>query len=103
MDEHQLPSSWEGSVILDIGGSIGALMLRTSSVMDGSEIDLIPENKDSPTTHSAVRQRQSESGISYAAVYPTLAEGTYTVAGTNQRVVIEGGKVTDVEYESNES
>ena len=49
-------------------------------------------------THSMVRERGTAAGKSYAAVYPGLAVGTYTVwrdhdapAGT---VTIDGGRVT---------
>lgn len=99
MSERQLPPSWDGSVILDIGGDVGALMLRTSPRMVGREIDLTPDNVTLPPTHSAVRERQSVNGLSFAAVYPHLKSGTYTVEGSAQRITIEGGRVADVEYE----
>jgi hypothetical protein len=99
MEESQLPPSWDGSVVLDIGGDVGALMLRTPSVLNGLEIDLEPDDEKQPHTHSAVRERRLVGGVSYAAVYPSLKAGSYTVLGSGQRIDIVGGHVTEVDYE----
>jgi hypothetical protein len=85
-------------VVLDIGGDVGALMLRTPPTMDRDEIDLTPDDASLPHTHSAVRERHLGTDITYAAVYPSLKAGMYTVEGSNQRVEIVGGVVTDVEF-----
>jgi hypothetical protein len=98
VSELQLPPSWDGSVVLDIGGEIGALLLRTSPTMNGLEIDLDPEDATTPHTHSAVRERRLLGGVAYAAVYPSLKAGNYTVAGSGQTVTIVGGHVTETEY-----
>jgi glutamine synthetase len=98
MTEHSLAPSWDGSVVLDIGGDVGALLLRTGATMVGHEIDLIPDDRTLPSTHSAVRVRLVENGASFAAVYPHLRAGTYTITGTAQRVAISGGLVTELEY-----
>ena len=98
VDEVQLPPSWDGSVVLDIGGEIGALLLRTPPTMNGVEIDLIPEDEGLLHTHSAVRERRLLGGVAYAAVYPSLKAGRYTVAGSGQTVAIVGGQVTETEY-----
>lgn len=99
MTEEQLAPSWEGSVVLDIGGEVGALMLHTSPAMVGHEIDLIPDDGTVAHTHSAVRERQLVNGVSFAAVYPHLQAGTYVVEGSDQRVTITGGRVTELEYQ----
>ena len=98
VDEVQLPPSWDGSVVLDIGGEIGSLLLRTPPTMNGVEIDLIPEDEGLLHTHSAVRERRLLGGVAYAAVYPSLKAGRYTVAGSGQTVTIVGGQVTETEY-----
>lgn len=100
MHEMQLPPSWDGSVVLDIGGDVGALMLRTPPSLNGREIDLTPDDASRPHTHSAVRERQLINAVSYAAVYPNLKAGLYTVEGTGQRIVIVGGRVTEVDYDT---
>jgi hypothetical protein len=91
------PPSWQGSVILDIGDGVGALVLRTSSQWLNHEIDLAPDDWSLPHTHSAVRERRSPEGSTYAAVYPQLHEGGYAIVGSAQRITIVGGRVTDVE------
>ncbi len=98
MSEPQLPPSWDGSVVLDIGGDVGALVLRTPSTLIGHEIDLEPEDRNSPHTHSAVRERRLVGGVANAAVYPSLRAGHYVVGGTDQRVLIIGGHVTEAEF-----
>jgi hypothetical protein len=99
MPEPQLPPSWDGSVVLEIGGEVGALVLRTPPTLDGREIDLVPDDPAIPVTHSAVRQRRLTQSVSYAAVYPNLVDGDYRVEGTGQRVTITGGRVTDVDLD----
>jgi hypothetical protein len=91
------PPSWQGSVILDIGNDVGALVLHTSLEWLDHEIDLEPDDPTSPHTHSAVRERRSPGGSSYAAVYPQLREGDYAIVGSTQRFTIVGGQVTDIE------
>jgi hypothetical protein len=97
MSETVFPPSWDGSVVLDIGNDVGALVLHTSVEWLGREIDLIPDDRSIPHTHSAVRERRLPNGSSYAAVYPQLQEGHYTVEGSRQRLVIVGGRVTEIE------
>jgi hypothetical protein len=100
MSEPQLPPSWDGSVVLDIGGDVGALLLRTPSTLNGQEIDLDPVDETVPHTHSAVRERRLLGGVAYAAVYPSLLAGHYVVGDTGQRVLIVGGQVTEAEYDA---
>lgn len=100
MGEPQLAPSRDGSVVLDIGGDVGALVLHVPPDMDGREIDLTPDDPEAAHTHSAVRGRHLIHGIWFAAVYPSLKVGVYTVDGSLQRVEIRGGEVTEVEYGS---
>lgn len=99
MSETLLPS-WDGSVVLDIGGDVGALILRTPPTSFGCEIDLVPDDMCAPRVHSAVRERRTINGSSFAAVYPQLKEGSYTIEGTTQRLTIVGGRVLDVALEA---
>lgn len=99
MAETPLAPSWDGGVVLDIGGDVGAFMLHASPTMVGREIDLIPDDPSLATTHSAVRERVGPAGTTYAAVYPHLLRGSYRVGGTDQRVVIVGGSVSELDFE----
>ncbi|MGH3732445.1 MAG: phospholipase [Acidimicrobiales bacterium] len=95
--ETALGPSWNGSVILDIGSDVGALVLHTSSQWLGREIVLQPDDSSRPHTHSAVRERRSPKGSTFAAVYPQLHAGHYAVEGSHQRLTITGGRVTELE------
>lgn len=97
-NEIQLPPSWDGSVVLDIGGDVGALVLRVPASFDGREIELDPVDPSFAHTHSAVRERRLPGGSTYAAVYPSLRAGAYVVEGSGQRITIVGGQVTETAY-----
>ena len=75
------PSS-TASVVLDIGGSIGALILNADAARLGEEIEIsrvTPEGEPpAPRTHSMVRERRTDPP-SYDAVYPDLHAGDYTI------------------------
>jgi hypothetical protein len=100
MSETVLPPSWDGTVILDIGNDVGALVLHTPGEWLGREIDLVSDDRSVPHTHSAVRERRSPEGSVYAAIYPQLQAGQYTVEDSRQRLTIIGGRVTEVELVS---
>ena len=91
--------SGSGSVVLDLGSDVGALVLHTPPELDGREIEISLDGAPAGhRTHSQVRQRQLPAGPRYAAVYPGLPAGTYTLwhdAGTPAlRVTITGGRVS---------
>jgi hypothetical protein len=86
-----------GSVILELGGNIGALLLEAPPGLAGREIEISP-SAGGPRTHSLVRERVTAAGVSYAAVYPAVPAGEYTVwredgipAG---QTAIHGGQVS---------
>jgi hypothetical protein len=100
MGEHALGPSGPGTVVLDLGAGVGALVLYTTPDLDGREIEISRDDDPSGRrTHSQVRARHLPAGTKHAAVYPGLPAGQYTlwagdrdVAGT---VVIAGGQVTN--------
>ena len=120
MAEPVLGPSSAGSVVLELGDTVGVLVLEATAELNGREIEISPvggtdhhDDHDhahggghahvhvhahAHRTHSMVRERGTAAGKSYAAVYPGLAVGTYTVwrdrdtpVGT---VTIDGGRVT---------
>jgi hypothetical protein len=124
MAEPVLGPSSAGSVVLELGDTVGVLVLEATVELNGREIEISPvddthdhdhhdhsrgdthhhdrahddAHAHSRRTHSMVRERGAAAGKSYAAVYPGLAVGTYTVwrdhdtpVGT---VTIDGGRVT---------
>ena len=92
--------SRSGSVILDLGPGVGALVLHAAPAMDGREIEVSPLGGGTPAhrTHSRVRPRKTGGETQYAAVYPQLAAGDYTIWEDDvtpaATVTIEGGHVT---------
>jgi len=102
-------------VVLDIGGEVGALILYAPAELSGFEVEISLPGAG-PRTHSIVRERRVDQSAGgrrkagrhaapsgpgdaavYAAVYPGLRAGVYTIwrdaqtpAGTVQ---VEGGQV----------
>jgi hypothetical protein len=119
MAEPVLGPSSAGSVVLELGDTVGVLVLEATIELNGREIEISPvdgthdhghdhdhahahahgdAHAHAHRTHSMVRERGTAGGKSYAAVYPGLAVGVYTVwrdqdtpVGT---VTIDGGRVT---------
>jgi hypothetical protein len=94
---HRTGPTGPGSVVLEVGENIGALILATPPDLAGHEIEISPRT-GGPRTHSLVRERRTASRISYAAVYPALSAGEYTVwqqDGTPAgQVTIRGGQAS---------
>lgn len=78
--------SREGSVVLEIGGDLGALIIHTGPEQDGVEIEVSPVGEAAARrTHAAVRPRHLAGRTVYCAVISPLPAGDYTVwldAGT---------------------
>jgi hypothetical protein len=100
--EHSHGPSNAGTVVLELGPGIGALLLHTPPELDGAEIEISPVTPPgkppAKRSHSQVRPRHTANGIKYAAVYPDLAPGEYALWRDSQRkaldFVVEGGQVT---------
>ncbi|MFC1415779.1 hypothetical protein [Streptacidiphilus cavernicola] len=72
--------SREGSVVLEIGGDLGALIIHTGPEQDGLEIEVSPvDDAAAPRTHAAVRPRHLAGRTVYCAVISPLTAGRYTV------------------------
>jgi hypothetical protein len=104
MHSHTLDPSGDGTVVLDIGGNVGALVLHTPHELAGMEIDIFRPGENEPAMHTAVRARHLPGGDVHAAVYPTVPEGNYVVPGVGELpplpVTIRGGYVTEITWES---
>jgi len=98
-------ASGAGTVVLDLGAGIGALVLHTPAALDGEEIEISCPGH--ARTHSRVRPRETSTGTRHAAVYPGLPAGEYTIwhpadrAGDGRPVLtttIAGGSVTSCHW-----
>jgi hypothetical protein len=98
MTESVAGPSGPGTVVLELGADVGALVLLTPAELDGREIEISVEDGAGRRTHSRVRPRRMPAGTRYAAVYPDLTAGQYTIWADSHRpagrVVIAGGRVT---------
>jgi hypothetical protein len=86
------------SVVVDIGGAIGALVVNAPPALDGAEIEICPAGATA-RTHTIVRAREVPgAGVVYAGVFPSLPEGDYRLFGQGllpeATVRIDGGAVT---------
>lgn len=99
MTEHIYIPSRPGSVVLDLGDNIGALILDAPAELKGREIEISRAGAGTGArhTHSLVRERMTGAGVCYAAVYISLPAGDYIVwrdddtpAGT---VTVCGGQI----------
>jgi len=72
--------SYPGSVVLELGADIGALVIYTGADQLGREIEISPVGS-SPgrRTHAAVRERRANGCIRYGALYPELPAGHYMI------------------------
>ena len=104
------PHAGQGSVMLDIGGDIGALVVVAPESMLGREVEIAPEGEafDPPDgqghrPHVAVVRRPVAGGEISSLVFPDLTSGRYALAekGTAKvqlRVEVRGGEVTSTEW-----
>jgi hypothetical protein len=105
MAEPALGPSSAGSVVLELGDAVGVLVIEATVELNGREIEISPvegtghhDHARAHRTHSLVRERGAAAGTSYAAVYPGVAAGPYTVWRDPDTpvgiVTIDGGRVT---------
>lgn len=101
MPEAMTGPSGPGTVVLDIGGNAGALIIYAPRELDGTEIEVSARHPPGARTHAVVRERRAAGGC-HAAVYPALPAGDYTIwrdrlipAGV---VTILGGAVTQYHW-----
>lgn len=102
MTETSPGPSGPGTVLLDIGGDVGALIIIAPAHLAGVEIHVSPVTDPARRTHADVRERRLGRASCHAAVYPALVAGEYTIwrdadraAGT---VCIEGGEVASYRW-----
>jgi hypothetical protein len=102
MNQHTLDPSLDGTVVVDIGGDVGALVVHTSAGWLGEEIEISPAG-GGHRTHVAVRERRLGAGTGWAAVYPALRAGRYLLHdprhGRTRAVHIDGGTVTELRWD----
>ena len=113
------PFAGQGSVLLDIGGEIGALVVSMPAEMEGVEVEVRPVEAparlghghgghDPAHTHHphvAVVNRPVAGGWMASLVFPDLVEGRYGLYFKESEVrmltvTVVGGEVTATEWPS---
>jgi hypothetical protein len=99
--QHAAGATGAGRVVLELGGDVGVLVVVTPASLLGHEIEISPP-EGTGRTHSLVRERVTAGGTSYAAVYPGVPAGQYTIwrdavvpAGT---ITVGGGQVASFRW-----
>ncbi len=102
MDTRHLDGpSEKGSVLLDIGGDVGAAIVSTPASLVGSEIEIRRCDTAWDGTHVAVRERHVSGGVVHAALFSGLRRGDYEVrirgdAGSpTAELTVQGGRVSE--------
>jgi hypothetical protein len=88
--------------VLDLGGEIGALVLRTGPEYLDREIEISPIVDDAARTHTAIHRRVLGGRVVCAGVFPELQAGEYRVWTDDPRlpdgVTIVGGAVAELDW-----
>jgi hypothetical protein len=92
--------SHTGSVVLDVGGNVGAAIVYAPAGLEGVEVEIRAEHEPWTGTHKEVRPRHVAGGVLYAAVFDALPEGRYDLRimggdhpGAPVTVTVAGGRV----------
>jgi hypothetical protein len=102
--EQQLHSpSHDGSVLLDIGAGVGALVVYTPDDLAGRELFVEGVHGAAPLhAHTLVRPRDLPAGRVFAAVFAALPAGRYRLSGAAPRAdreaVVTGGRVCELDW-----
>ncbi len=101
---HENPYAGQGSVLLDIGGNIGALVVTMPPSRLGDEVEIAAVGgREAHRPHVAVVARPVLGDEVPSLVFPELVGGTYDLyekgsARAVMRVEIRGGGVTTAEW-----
>ena len=99
---HTMAPSGQGTVVLNIGAGIGALVIYTPGRLHGHEIEVSPVEDATRRTHAAVRARYVRDGVLFSVVIDDLAEGRYVIwrdpVTPMAEVDVRSGAVTEFEW-----
>ncbi|HEU5269248.1 MAG TPA: hypothetical protein VFU36_04925 [Jatrophihabitans sp.] len=105
MEAHNLHAG-QGSVLLDIGGDVGAVLVSMPAELAGSEVEARPVavRPGRPhLPHVAVLPRPVAGGVRYSAVFGELPQGEYQLylrpdGPVALTVSVRGGEVTEADW-----
>ncbi len=92
-------------LVLDIGGTVGALIVHADAEWRGHEVEVLREGGGEQAgmrIHTVVREIRIGGQRRFAGVFPELGEGAWQIldagAGRPDRATIRGGEVTEVDW-----
>ncbi len=89
-------------VVLDIGGDLGALILRTDPAMHGIEVEISQTGADERRSHKQILERSAGGAAEFTAVFDGLRTGTYSLWVDGEpwarAVAVEGGRVAELDW-----
>ena len=106
-DQKGTPNYWTRThtetVVLDIGGDVGALVLYTRPEFHGREIEISPIGQETQRVHTAVLERVVDGRSVFVAVYPKLPAGVFRLwidddPALVNRVQITAGQVSELDW-----
>jgi len=101
-EHHTYSPSGTGTVVLNIGGDIGALIVHTPGSLHGHEIEVSPVADPAARTHAAVRARYVRGGVTWCVVLDRLPAGRYVVwrdpHTAQAEVEVAGGAVAEYHW-----
>ena len=101
------PWAGQGTVVLDIGGDVGAVVVLMPASMTGVEVEARLQGgaAERPVhhPHAAVVERPLGTGVVPSLVFPSLTAGRYELVrkggdDVEMSVVVSGGEVTSVQW-----
>jgi hypothetical protein len=85
-----------------VGGDRGAVVVWASPADEGVEVEVHPEGHPGARTHVWVLPRQVADGVRFAALFPSLAAGTWVLLDADgqecRRFEVTPGTVTEVDW-----
>jgi hypothetical protein len=99
--ERERQPSAGSSVVLDIGGDAGAVVVYLPAVPRGGELEMRPAGDPTGRFHTGVHLRPVRGVRVPVAVFPTVRAGRYELLGDRLAPIAElsvrGGEVTDLD------
>jgi hypothetical protein len=89
----------QAGAVLDIGGTVGALLVYADAELSGREIELFGEDGRA-VMHTEVHDRAVGGRTVHAGLFPAVNEGTYVLVSASEgggcAVTVRGGEVSVV-------
>lgn len=95
------------SVVLELGGDVGALILYTDPALLGVEVEISTCEEDDQRSHKEVLEREIKGRPVYSAVFDNVRAGRHTLwlhdTARERDVVVSGGAVAEIDWREKSS